>query len=87
MAGDITIYGKRENILLVREEDGKRNFIRLNLNSSNIFQSPYYYLKQNDIVYVEPNKSKVAASEVGQLRRITVAVSVASFLVLILTRL
>jgi len=87
MAGDITIYGKRENILLIREEDGKRNFIRLNLNSSNIFQSPYYYLKQNDIVYVEPNKSKIAASEVGQLRRITVAVSVASFLVLILTRL
>ena len=73
--------------MLIREEDGKRNFIRLNLNSSNIFQSPYYYLKQNDIVYVEPNKSKVAASEVGQLRRITVAVSVASLLVLILTRL
>ena len=60
MAGDLTIYGKRENVLLVREEDGKRNFIRLNLNSSNIFQSPYYYLKQNDIVYVEPNKSKSA---------------------------
>lgn len=86
MAGDLTIYGKRENILLIREENGKRNFIRLNLNSSKVFQSPYYYLKQNDIVYVEPNKSKVASSEEGQLRRITIATSVLSLLVVIISR-
>ncbi|HEY6978366.1 MAG TPA: polysaccharide biosynthesis/export family protein, partial [Chitinophagaceae bacterium] len=51
MAGDLTIYGKRENVLLIREENAQRKFIRLNLNSSNIFESPYYYLKQNDIIY------------------------------------
>src|SRR5206468_11534527 len=71
MAGDLTINGKRENVLLIREEDGKRNFVRLNLNSSNLFQSPYYYLKQNDILYVEPNKAKATASDITQLRRIT----------------
>ena len=87
MAGDLTIYGKRENVLLVREENGKRNFIRLNLNSSNIFQSPYYYLKQNDIVYVEPNKAKVDTLESTSLRRITVIASILSVLVLAFARL
>lgn len=72
LAGDLTIYGKRENILLVREENGQRKFIRMNLNSSNIFQSPYYYLKQNDVVYVEPNKTKIAATDVQTVRNISI---------------
>lgn len=87
MAGDLTIYGKRENILLIREVNGKRNFIRLNLNSSNLFQSPYYYLKQNDIVYVEPSKAKVDVLQSNTLRTIGVVASVISVLVLILVRL
>jgi polysaccharide export outer membrane protein len=58
MAGDLTEYGKRDNILVVREIDGKRNFARVNLLSKNLFNSPYYYLQTNDIVYVEPVKSK-----------------------------
>lgn len=87
MAGDLTIYGKRENVLLVREENGKRKFIRLNLNSSNLFESPYYYLKQNDIVYVEPNKAKVDTLESTSLRRITVIASVLSVLILAFVRL
>jgi polysaccharide export outer membrane protein len=87
MAGDLTINGKRENVLLVREEDGKRNFIRMNLNSSTIFQSPYYYLKQNDIVYVEPDKGKANASDITQLRRITIFTSIITLLIVAVTRI
>ncbi|HYD20688.1 MAG TPA: polysaccharide export protein, partial [Flavipsychrobacter sp.] len=52
-AGDVMLTGRKDNILIVRETDGVREFARLNLNSTNVFSSPYYYLKQNDIVYVE----------------------------------
>jgi polysaccharide export outer membrane protein len=86
MAGDLTINGKRENVLLIREEDGKRNFIRLNLNSSNLFQSPYYYLKQNDILYVEPDKAKANASDITQLRRITIVTSIITLLIVLVSR-
>lgn len=58
MAGDMTVYGKRENVLVIREVNGIRNMVRLNLNKKEVFQSPYFHLKQNDIVYVEPDKSK-----------------------------
>lgn len=57
-AGDILVTGKKENVLVIRDNNGKKEFARLNLNSKEIFNSPYYYLKQNDIVYVEPNKIK-----------------------------
>jgi len=62
LAGDITIYGKKENVMVIREEDGVKKIKRINLNSSEIFGSEYYYLKSNDIVYVEANKAKVAGS-------------------------
>lgn len=87
MAGDLTIFGKRENVLVVREESGKRAFVRLNLNSSDIFQSPYYYLKQNDIVYVEPNKSKVAASDIATARTISFVSVGISLLIVLISRL
>ena len=58
MAGDLTYLGRRENILVIREVNGKREFGRLDLLSKDIFKSPYFYLKTNDIVYVEPVKSK-----------------------------
>lgn len=61
-AGDITIYGQKENVMVIREEDNKKIIKRINLNSSELFGSPYYYLKSNDIVYVEANKAKVASS-------------------------
>jgi polysaccharide export outer membrane protein len=57
-AGDITEFGRRENILIIREEAGERKFARVNLLSKNIFNSPYFYLKTNDVVYVEPIKSR-----------------------------
>jgi polysaccharide biosynthesis/export protein len=62
LAGDLTIYAQRDNVLVIRDEDGKKVTNRLNLNSTELFTSPYYYLKSNDVVYVEPNKSKVAST-------------------------
>ncbi len=58
MAGDLTDLGKRDNVLVVREVNGERNFARVNLLSKDLFKSPYYYLKTNDLVYVEPVKAK-----------------------------
>lgn len=58
MAGDLTEFGKRDNILVIREVNGKRNFARVSLLSKSLFNSPYYYLKTNDVVYVEPVKAK-----------------------------
>jgi polysaccharide export outer membrane protein len=61
LAGDMTTYGRRENVLIIREKDGVRTTNRLNLNNKAVLSSPYYYLQQNDIVYVEPdNKVKTA---------------------------
>jgi polysaccharide biosynthesis/export protein len=62
LAGDMTIYAKRDNLLLIREEAGKRRVTRLNLHSSDLFTSPYYYLQPNDIVIVEPDKARVATA-------------------------
>lgn len=59
LAGDLTIYGKRENILLVREENGVRMTRRININSSDFLNSDFYYLKPNDLLYIEPNKERV----------------------------
>lgn len=57
-AGDLSVYGRRDNVLVIREADGKREMTRLDLKSKNLFKSPYYYLQQNDVVYVEPNRAK-----------------------------
>jgi len=63
MAGDLTIYGKRDNILVVREKDGKREFGRLNLKSPDIFQSEWFYLQQNDMVYVDMLDKKAITTD------------------------
>ena len=63
LAGDMTIYGKRDNVLITRENNGKLDFVRLDLNTDEIFKSPYYYLQQNDVIYVEPNSVKSVASQ------------------------
>ena len=85
LAGDLTIYAKRDNVLLIREEEGQKIIKRLNLNTSDILNSPYYYLKSNDIVYVEPSKSKVAS--VSQSRQLVpIILSVLSFLVVVIDR-
>lgn len=66
-AGDLTIYGVRDKVKLIREDiSGKKQIVNLNLNDANLVNSPYYYLQQNDVVYVEPNKVKAQNSKVGQ---------------------
>ena len=67
-AGDLTIYGVRDKVKLIREDaKGKKEIHTMNLNDANIINSPYYYLQQNDIVYVEPNKVKAQNSSVGSM--------------------
>lgn len=87
MAGDLTIYGKRENILLIRDSGAKKEFIRFNINDSRMFSSPYFYLRQGDVVYVEPNKAKVASTDVARTRNFTIAVSLLSLIVVLATRI
>jgi polysaccharide biosynthesis/export protein len=59
LAGDLTIYGKRDDILYIHENEGQKEFHRINLNDNSLFKSPYFYLQSNDVLYVTPNKSKV----------------------------
>ena len=65
LAGDLTIYSKRDNVSIIREIEGAKSFQRINLNTNELFTSPYYYLKSNDVVYVETNKNKVASTSRG----------------------
>ncbi|MGL3001257.1 polysaccharide biosynthesis/export family protein [Flavobacterium sp. RSSB_23] len=64
-ARDLTIYGKRNNVLVIRELDGVKTFNRIDLTKADFVHSPFYYLAQNDVVYVEPNKVRVNSSAVG----------------------
>jgi polysaccharide biosynthesis/export protein len=66
LAGDLTPFGKRENILLMRESGEDRTTVRLNLNDKAILNSPYFYLQQNDIIYVEPDKSRALQTNSGR---------------------
>ena len=65
MAKDLTIYGKRDNILVIREVNGAKSYNRVDITKADFINSPFYYLTQNDVVYVEPNKTKVNAAAVG----------------------
>lgn len=86
MAGDITIYGKKDNVLLIREENGVRTTRRLNLNDAASLNSPYFYLKPNDIVYVEPSKSKVATTSKANTV-VPIVLSALSLVVILVDRL
>lgn len=88
MAGDLTIYGIRDNVSVIREENGVRTSASLDLTSQEIFQSPYFYIQQNDVIYVRPNKYKAQSGEISQNRSfyislISTAVSVATLIVTI----
>lgn len=80
MAGDLTIYGKRDRVAVIRESNGTRTILFHDLRSADIFNSPCYYLQQNDIVYVEPNKTKSGQSGINQNNSVGVWVSVISLL-------
>jgi len=60
LAGDLTDFGNRNNVLVVREQNGKRTYGRISLRSREVFKSPYFYVRQNDLIYVEPTSSKTA---------------------------
>ncbi len=82
LAGDLTIYGVRKNIILIRENEGKKTSHRIDITSADFVNSNLYYLKQNDVIYVEPNKTRVNAAAVGP--NISVIISAVSLLITII---
>lgn len=89
MAGDLTIYGRRDNVLLIRENNGRRTTVRIDLRDKRLIDSPYYYLQQNDILYVQPNDPKSRSSALGAAETLSISVigtliSLTSLLVTIL---
>nr|WP_293834824.1 polysaccharide biosynthesis/export family protein [uncultured Arsenicibacter sp.] len=85
LAGDISVYGRRDNVLIIREENGKKIFGHLDLGRRDLFKSPFYYLRPNDIVYVEPGKARVAS--IDRMYQIVPAVlSALSFIAIIVRR-
>ena len=88
-AGDLTNRGVRENVLVIRDFNGTKVYTRLDLTSKNMVKSPVYYLTQNDVVYVEPNKSAIRSSSINS--NTSISISIASLLItssiLLITRL
>lgn len=90
LAGDMTVYGRRENVLLIREKDNIRTTVRLNINDKEILNSPYFYLQQNDIIYVEPDEAKAGQTNVKRGRfqfGLSVATSLITVVTLVITQL
>jgi polysaccharide export outer membrane protein len=86
-AGDLTIYGNRSNILIIREVGGKKEYNRVDITKADFINSPFYYLVQNDVVVVEPNKTKVNSSVVGPNLNVTIsAISLLTTILFIITR-
>ncbi|OKS85133.1 polysaccharide biosynthesis/export family protein [Mucilaginibacter polytrichastri] len=83
MAGDLTAYGKRSEIQVIREIDGKKEFGQIDLSDRSVFTSPYYYLHANDIVYVKATKSKVVQSDLT-IRLLPIAISLVTVILLII---
>lgn len=87
LAGDMSVYGKRDNVKLLREyNNGKKEIVTLDLNKSDVINSPYFYLQQNDVIYVEPNKAKAKSADIGQsttlmLTGTSILISLASLIV------
>lgn len=91
MAGDMTIYGNRTNVAVVREIDGRSIITRLDLRSEDVFHSPCFYIEQNDVIIVSPNKSRAATAEINQNRSFWISlastgISLATLLLTILSK-
>lgn len=85
-SGDLTLFAKRDSILVIRETNGKREFGRVNISSNQIFLSPYYNLQQNDVIYVEPDKTKFIANDYimnRNMRNLGLAMTLVSFAILL----
>ncbi|SKB98223.1 polysaccharide export outer membrane protein [Parapedobacter luteus] len=87
MAGDLTIYGKRDNVLLIRDNEGQKEFVRLNLTSYESLNSPYFYLKQNDVIYVEPGRGRLASLNNTPRQVVAITASIVSLVSVILLRI
>ena len=85
LAGDLNTTGIRTNVLLIREIDGNREFVPINLTSKSIFNSPYYYLKNNDIIYVQPNRERVSSSD-SAYQKASLIIAALSILAIFITR-
>lgn len=83
MAGDLTIRGVRSNVMLIREVNGQKAMHRLDLTKQELLNSPYYYLAQNDVIYVEPNRAQINSSKLGANSNIII--SVASLLITVIS--
>jgi polysaccharide export outer membrane protein len=83
LAGDLTFYGRRDNVLVIRENNGKREFARLDLTKPEIMGSPFFYLQQNDMVIVEQNRKKAVANDQVAARNITIAATIISTLAIL----
>lgn len=83
MAKDLTIYGKRDNILIIREVNGVKSFNRIDITKADFINSPFYYLAQNDVVYVEPNKVRINGAAVGA--NTGVIISITSLIITLIT--
>lgn len=85
LAGDLNITARRDNIRIIREQDGKRSFGEIDLRKPDIFAHPFYQLQQNDIIYVDFNKTKAAANDAVVIRNIGLATSIISTIAIIVT--
>jgi polysaccharide export outer membrane protein len=80
LAGDLPLTARREEVTVIREKNGKREFGKVNLLTKNAFSSPFYVLQQNDVVYVEPTKAKVASTDASFTKNFSIVTSVLSVL-------
>lgn len=85
MAGDLSITAVRNNVLLIRENQGKRQYIRLDMQKKELFNSPYYYLQNNDVLYVQPGNAKYASVD-SSYRNVSIILSALSVIALIISR-
>lgn len=81
LAGDLTIYGKRDDVMLIRHAGDYKEITHLDLNSSALISSPYFYLRQNDVLYVEPTKARASVNNAPKMQFITIAIAVATLIV------
>ncbi|MEA5458964.1 polysaccharide biosynthesis/export family protein [Arcicella sp. LKC2W] len=84
MAGDITIYGQKQKVILIREKNGKREMAHINLLSREVFSSPYYYIQTGDLIYVEPSNAKATYND-RTIQLIPVITGITTTLILLLT--
>jgi polysaccharide biosynthesis/export protein len=85
LGGDMTFYGRRDNVLVIRETNGIRNYARLDLTKPEVMASPYFYIQQNDVLIFEANKRKIAATDQTAIRNITIATSLISVFAILYT--